>query len=76
MITLTPFAMKNIKYRYLALGTMTATVLHLFIVDLARVEIVFRVVAFLFVALISITLSLYYTRRRKRRMEGAEIDGE
>ena len=70
------FAMKNIKYRYLALGTMTATVLHLFIVDLARVEIVFRVVAFLFVALISITLSLYYTRRRKRRMEGAEIDGE
>jgi len=66
------FAMRNIKYRYLALGTMVATVFYLFIVDLARVEIVYRVVAFLFVAMISITLSLYYTRRRKRRMESGE----
>lgn len=63
------FAMKNIKYRYLALGTMMAAALYLFIVDLARVEIAFRVIAFLFLAAISIALSLYYSKRRKKKAE-------
>ena len=67
-------AMKNIKYRYLALGTLAATVLHLFIVDLARIEIVFRVVAFMFVALISLGLSLYYNKRRKSRIASEEAN--
>jgi hypothetical protein len=61
-------AMKNIKYRYLALATMVATALHLFIIDLARVEIIFRVVAFLFLATLSIILSLYYAKRRNRKV--------
>jgi membrane protein implicated in regulation of membrane protease activity len=61
--------MHNKKYRYLALATMVATALYLFIVDLARVEIVFRVVAFLFLAILSIVLSLYYTKRRNKKPE-------
>ncbi|MCK9401584.1 MAG: DUF2339 domain-containing protein [Bacteroidales bacterium] len=61
------FALHNIKYRYLALATMVATALYLFIVDLARVEIIFRVVAFLFLAVLSIVLSLYYTKRRNNK---------
>jgi hypothetical protein len=63
------FAMHNKKYRYLALATMVATALYLFIVDLARVEIIIRVVAFMFLAVLSIVLSLYYTKRRNRKME-------
>lgn len=63
------FVMHNKKYRYLALATMVATALYLFIVDLARVEIIFRVVAFLFLAVLSIVLSLYYTRRRSRKVK-------
>jgi hypothetical protein len=63
------FAMHNVKFRYLALGTTGATALYLFIVDLARVEIIYRVAAFLFLAMISIVLSLYYARRRKKRGE-------
>lgn len=66
------FAMHNIKYRYLALATMVATALYLFIVDLARVEIIFRVVAFLFLAVLSIVLSLYYTKRRNKKPEFEE----
>jgi hypothetical protein len=66
------FAMHNIKYRYLALATMGATALYLFVVDLARVEIVFRVMAFLFLAMISIALSLYYTKKRKKRLQERE----
>jgi uncharacterized membrane protein len=66
------FAMHNIKYRYLALATMVATALYLFIVDLARVEIIFRVVAFLFLAVLSIVLSLYYAKRRNKKPEYEE----
>ncbi|MBM3436662.1 MAG: DUF2339 domain-containing protein [Bacteroidetes bacterium] len=58
---------KNVKYRYLALGTMIAAALYLFIVDLARIELVYRVIALLFLALISIGLSLYYTKKLKKK---------
>lgn len=63
------FILHNIKYRYLALATMLATALYLFIIDLARVEIIYRVFAFMFLAVISIVLSLYYTKRRNRKPE-------
>ena len=64
--------LKNIKYRYLALATMVATAIYLFIVDLARVEIIYRVAAFLFLAVISILLSLYYTRGRSKKTESPD----
>jgi hypothetical protein len=58
--------LKNIKYRYMALGTMICTAFYLFIVDLARIEIVYRVLALLFLAAISIGISMYYTNRIKK----------
>lgn len=60
----------NVKYRYLALGTLAAAVIYLFIVDLARIDIAYRVVALLFLASISFALSLYYTKRHKKKSEG------
>ena len=64
--------LKNIKYRYLALGTMAATAIYLFLIDLARVEILYRVITFLLLAVVSIVLSLYYTRRRAKKPEVTE----
>jgi hypothetical protein len=58
--------LKNVKYRYMALGTMICTALYLFIVDLARIEIIYRVLALLFLAAISIGISMYYTNRIKK----------
>ena len=58
--------LKNVKYRYMALGTMICAALYLFIVDLARIEIVYRVLALLFLAAISIGISIYYTNRIKK----------
>lgn len=58
--------LKNIKYRYMALGTMICAAFYLFIVDLARIEIVYRVLALLFLAAISIGISMYYTNRIKK----------
>lgn len=59
--------MKNVKYRYLALGTMLAAAFYLFIVDLAKIELVFRIMALMFLAIISIGLSIYYSRKIKRK---------
>jgi hypothetical protein len=58
--------LKNVKYRYMALGTMICAALYLFIVDLARIEIIYRVLALLFLAAISISISIYYTNRIKK----------
>ncbi|HAH23103.1 MAG TPA: hypothetical protein DCL77_04955 [Prolixibacteraceae bacterium] len=61
--------LKNIKYRYMALGTMIAASLFLFLVDLARIELVYRVIALLSLAIISLGLSFYYTKKLKRKAE-------
>lgn len=66
MYFLISIILKNVKYRYMALGTMICAAFYLFIVDLARIEIVYRVLALLFLAAISIGISIYYTNRVKK----------
>jgi len=58
--------LKNVKYRYMALGTMICAAFYLFIFDLARIELVYRILALLFLAAISIGISIYYTNRTKK----------
>lgn len=58
--------LKNVKYRYMALGTMICAAFYLFLVDLARIELIYRVLALLFLAAISIGISMYYTSRLKK----------
>jgi hypothetical protein len=60
------FILKNVKYRYMALGTMVCAACYLFLVDLARIELIYRVLALLFLAAISIGISIYYTNRIKK----------
>ena len=57
--------LKNPKYRYMALGSMIAAALYLFIHDLAHIELVYRIIALLFLAIISISISFYYTHKTK-----------
>ncbi len=57
----------NVKYRWMAISTMIATAMYLFLVDLARVEVVFRIIAFMVLAVISISVSIYYARRKKKK---------
>jgi hypothetical protein len=58
--------LKNVKYRYMALGTLICAAVYLFIVDLARIELIYRVLALLFLAVLSIGISIYYTQRIKK----------
>lgn len=57
--------LKNVKYRWMALFTLMATVLYLFVIDLARLDPRFRVVAFLFLGLMAAAISVFYTRLRR-----------
>lgn len=56
--------LKNTKYRLMAIFTMLAAIFHLFIVDLAVIDMVYRILAFMFVAVISIAISVYYSKRK------------
>lgn len=57
--------LKNVKYRWIAMGILLVTVIHLFLVDLARLDPSYRVIAFLFLGLMSVVLSLFYTKIRR-----------
>ncbi len=59
--------LRNVKYRYMSLGTMVSAAILLLIVDLARVELVYRILALLFLAIISIGISIYYNKKLKKR---------
>jgi hypothetical protein len=58
---------KNIKYRWLAILTMIVTVFYLFIVDLKSISLGYRIVALLFISIISLGISIFYTRRVKSK---------
>jgi hypothetical protein len=56
---------KNIKYRWLAIITMVITVFYLFIVDLKSISLGYRIVALLFLSIISLGISVFYNKRLK-----------
>jgi hypothetical protein len=58
--------LKNVKYRYMSLATVICAAFYLFIVDLAGIQLIFRVMALLFLAVISLGISIYYTNRMKK----------
>ncbi|HLF34857.1 MAG TPA: hypothetical protein VI583_11500 [Cyclobacteriaceae bacterium] len=57
----------NIKYRYMGIATILLTGIHLLLVDMAKMDIGNRVIAFLFFAAITLGISLYYTKRIKKK---------
>jgi hypothetical protein len=57
----------NIKYRYLSILTIVVTAGHLFFIDLGQMEIGYRVIAFIVFAVISLGLSIYYTKRIRKK---------
>ncbi len=58
---------KNIKYRWLAIITMVITVFYLFIVDLKSISLGYRIVALLFLSIISLGISVFYNKRLKSK---------
>jgi len=61
--------LKNIKYRWMAIMTLLVTATYLFVVDLAKMEIGYRVIAFLFLAFITLGASLYFTKKIRKKIK-------
>jgi hypothetical protein len=58
---------KNVKYRYLAIGILIVAIVYLFLIDLKNMGIGFRVVALLIIAMISLVGSLFYTNLKAKK---------
>jgi hypothetical protein len=54
--------LKNRKYRWMAISMLLVTAVYLFVVDLAHMEVGYRVIAFLFLAVVLFGTSLYFTK--------------
>ncbi|MEI6276794.1 MAG: hypothetical protein WCP08_12430 [Prolixibacteraceae bacterium] len=57
--------LKNIKYRWLAFLTLMSAVLNLFIFDISKMGVVYRIMVFIVVGLIILGVSFYYTKKLK-----------
>jgi hypothetical protein len=57
--------LSNVKYRWLAFLTLLAAVVHLFMYDISKMGVGYRIVAFIFVGLIILGVSFYYTKKLK-----------
>ena len=60
---------RNIKYRWISIITMVITVIYLFLVDLSNISLGYRVVALMFLAAVSLGISIFYSRRMRSRKE-------
>ncbi len=63
---------RNMKYRWLAISTMIVTVFYLFIVDLSNISLGYRIVALMFIASISLGISIFYSKRQKDKQQEPE----
>ncbi len=68
------FLLKIMKYRWISIGLLILAIFYLFLFDLKTMDVVFRVVALMIVAAITLAGSLYYTNIRRRRSGNDEED--
>lgn len=59
----------NFKYRWLAIGALVASGIKLIFIDLSAIDIGFRVLVFLLLAVISIAVSILYTKYLIKKKE-------
>jgi hypothetical protein len=60
---------KSIKYRWMAMGNLLVAAFYLFIVDLAKIDLIYRILIFLAFAITSIVISTYYVKKLKQKEE-------
>jgi hypothetical protein len=59
--------LKNVKYRWMALANLLVSAFHLFLADMAKIDLIFRILAFLVFAIVSIIISIYYVKKLKMK---------
>ncbi len=61
--------LQNSKYRWMGIGTILATILYVFVVDLARLSPAYRIMSFLVLGVVLLGISVAYARQRRRHRE-------
>jgi len=64
--------LKSTKYRWLSIAMLLVTAVYLFVVDLAHMEAGYRVIAFLFLALVLFGTSFYFTKFLRQKKNSTE----
>ena len=54
--------LKNVKYRWIAIAALIASAINLLLVDMSNINIEFRILVFFMLAIISIIISILYTK--------------
>jgi len=62
----------NRKYRVMGIGTILATVVYVFVVDLARLEPAYRIISLLVLGVVLLGVSVAYARQRRGQAGRAE----
>lgn len=63
--------LRNRKYRWMAMGTVLATIAYVFVVDLSRLAPAYRILSFLVLGVALLAISIFYGRSRKAKSESA-----
>jgi hypothetical protein len=59
------YLLNNVKYRWMGMLAVIVTVFYLLIVDLPRLNMTYRIIASLFLGVMALLISLFYTRIRR-----------
>lgn len=58
---------KNIKYRWMAMANLLVSAVYLFLVDLAKIDLIYRIMIFLLFAITTLVISTYYVNKFKKK---------
>jgi hypothetical protein len=58
---------KSIKYRWMAMANLLVSAFYLFLVDLAKIDLFYRIMIFLFFAVTTLVISTYYVNKLKKK---------
>jgi hypothetical protein len=64
---------KSYKYRWMAMGNLLVAAFYLFLVDLAKIDLIYRILIFLAFAITAIVISTYYVKKLKDKEDETQI---
>lgn len=65
--------LKLVKYRYLAISTLLAASIYLIFVDLISINLIYRIIIFLLISIISIGISVYYVELSRKKKAAKNV---
>ena len=65
---------KSVKYRWMAMANLIVAAFYLFLIDLASIDLIYRIMIFLFFAITSLIISIYYVNKLKKKYIDTPIE--